>query len=127
VQQKSWSDDTVHGLLTPVSKQQCLIIIYAGAENDFVSNVLLMWKSHQSEGNYNHHLNQKNYEKWVREKLVPSLRPNSTVVLDNTPCHNIKINKVLNSNSTKQDMRDLLLQEGIRFSYDVLKLTDRAV
>lgn len=77
VKDKSWNDDTVHGLLKLVSKRQHLIIIHAGGENGFVPNALLMWKSHEITGDYHHQMNQTNYEKWVREKLIPNLRLNS--------------------------------------------------
>jgi hypothetical protein len=95
-----------------------LIISHAGGEIGFVPTAPLRWKSHQAAGDYHHQMNQQNYEKWVREKLVPNLRPNSVVVLDNTPYHNLKINKVPNSNSTEQYMRGWLQREGIPFIYD---------
>jgi hypothetical protein len=60
VQQTSWSDDTVHDLPSPVSMGQ--------RPND-----LLMWKSHQATSDYDQKMNQQNYEKWVREKLVANL------------------------------------------------------
>jgi hypothetical protein len=45
------------------------------------------------------------------------------VVLDNTPYHNLKINKVPNSNSTEQYMRGWLQREGIPLIYDTLRPT----
>jgi hypothetical protein len=68
-------------------------IIHAEGENGFVPNALLMCKSHQATGDYNHQMNQQNYEKCVREKAVPKFSPNSVVVLDNTPYHTVTIKK----------------------------------
>jgi hypothetical protein len=52
-----------------------------------------------------------------KTETCSDLRPNSTVVFCNTQYHNVKINKVPNSNSAKQDMRDWLQKEGIPVSY----------
>lgn len=50
-----------------------LIITHAVGEIGFVPTAPLMWKSHQATGDYHHQMNQQNYEKWKRGKLVPNL------------------------------------------------------
>jgi hypothetical protein len=64
-------------------------------------HALAMWKSHQTAGEYHHNTNQENYEKWVKEKLVPNL-PAECVVIDNAPYQNVKINKIPTPNSAKK-------------------------
>ncbi|KAJ4451961.1 hypothetical protein ANN_03445 [Periplaneta americana] len=66
-------------------------MIHAGGEQGFIPNALVMWKAHQTTGDYHKQMNWKNYEKWVRERLVPNLKPNSVVVLGNSPYHNIAL------------------------------------
>lgn len=123
VHQKSWCDDSNKGLLAPVSKGQRLIIIHAGGENGFVPNALLMWKANQASGDYHHQMNRDNYEKWVREKLIPNLPPNSVVVFDNAPYHNVSLNKAPTSNTPKEEMKKWLDKEEIPYSQDMLKPT----
>lgn len=118
---KAWSDDSSEGLHCPVSKGDRLIIVHAGGENGFVENTLLMWKSSQSSGDYHHEMNFNNYQKWVREMLVPNLEPHSVVVIDNAPYHNVVQEKVPNSNSRKSDMIDWLSSQGIPCSENMFK------
>jgi hypothetical protein len=98
-------------------------MIHAASENGFVPNVLAMRKSHQVPGDYHHNMNQENYEKWVKEKLVPNLPAKSIVMTDNAPHHNLKINKIPTSNSTKKEMQQWLLKQNIPFADDMLKPT----
>jgi hypothetical protein len=59
----------------------------------------------------------------MKEKLIPNLPPHSAVVLDNASYHNVKLNKVPNSNTTKTQMKEWLQQETIPFSDNMLKPT----
>jgi hypothetical protein len=65
VQNKSWSDDTTNGLLAQISKGQRLIIIIhtGGKKNGFVPNAFLVWKLSQVVSDYQHQMNQDNYER----------------------------------------------------------------
>lgn len=66
---KQWSNKSKHGLRAPVSKGNKLIMIHAGKDcNDNVD--------------YN------NYLKWVKEKLIPNLKPKSVIAMDNASYHN---------------------------------------
>jgi hypothetical protein len=88
VQQKFCGDISLSGLLTALSKGQCLNIIHAGGENSFIPSALVVWKFHQPTGDYHYNISQDNYEKWVKEKLVPNLLFASAVVIVR-PYHNI--------------------------------------
>lgn len=37
-------------------------------------------------------MNFNNYVKWIREKLMPNIPPNSVIVVDNAPYHNVQLN-----------------------------------
>jgi len=123
VQNKSWSDDTHQGILKQVSKGDRLIIVHAGGNMVFIPGALLMWKSSKTTGDYHHNMNKVNYKKWIQEKLFPNLPPNSVVVSDNAPYHNVVLEKVPTSGSTKQEMKDWLLKKNIPFREDMLKAT----
>jgi hypothetical protein len=55
---------------------------------------------------------------WLKEKLIPNLEPNSVLVTDNVPYHNIQKNKGPTSNQIK----NWLLVRNIPF-YDSAKGT----
>ncbi|PSN39112.1 hypothetical protein C0J52_17489, partial [Blattella germanica] len=100
----SWNDDTNENLHQPISKGESLIIVHAEGEDGFISNALLIWKLTQVSGDYHHQMNASNFEKWLREKLIPNLRPNFVIVIDNAPYHNMQVDKAPNSNSKKSHM-----------------------
>jgi hypothetical protein len=81
VQQKSWNDSSLNKLLTSVSTNQFLIIIHAGGENGFISHGLVMWKSYQAARNYHQNMNQENYKKWVKERLIPNVSAKSVTTI----------------------------------------------
>lgn len=99
-----WSDDTIQGLLSPISKGKRLIIVHAGGEQGFVPNAYIRFKSHQTTGDYHSDMNYANYEKWLKERLIPNLPQNSVIVIDNAPYHNTQVNRPPNSNSRRADM-----------------------
>lgn len=119
--QKSWSDDSNAGLKKPVSKGTRLIIVNAGGEDGFVPNSYVRWKSHCSTGDYHNEMNYENYEKWVKYNLVPNLRPNSVVVIDNAPYHNKQIETCPTSTTRKDDMKKWLQNKNIPFDEKMLK------
>lgn len=119
---KSWQDDTSEGLHTPVSGGDRLIIVNAGGSSGFVPGAFLQWKASQSTGDYHENMNQTNYEKWIKEKLIPNLQPRSVIVVDNAAYHNVKVDKVPTKSSTKTVMQEWLTKHNIAFTADMLKV-----
>lgn len=118
---KSWSDDSSKGLLTNISKGNRLIMVHAGGEMGFIPNALLIFKSGSKSGDYHDDMNSENYEKWLKEKLIPNLPPNSIVVTDNAPYHNKQIDKAPTSSSRKCEMVAWLECKKIAFQSNLLK------
>lgn len=58
-------------------------------------------------------MNSQNFEKWLREQLLPNLPPRSVLVLDNASYHNIVDEKEPSSNSRKADIIDWHRKKGI--------------
>jgi transposase len=117
---RSWSDDSSEGLHCSVSEGERLIMIHAGGENGLVENALLMWKANSNTGDYHSQMNFQNYEKWLREKLIPNLPPNSVVVIDNAPYHNVLLERTPTSNNKKMDMINWISSHSIPCSDDML-------
>jgi hypothetical protein len=118
---KAWTDDSGAGLKSPVSKGSRIIIVHAGNENGFVPNALITFQSGKKSGDYHHDMNYENYEKWIKTKLIPNIPPNSVMVIDNAPYHNVQLNLAPRSSSRKGDMIKWLSERGIPFSNAMMK------
>lgn len=118
---KSWIDDDYIGQTTPVSKGQRLVIIYAGSDTGLILNVLIMWRPSVSARNYPNQINWHNYKKWLEEKLIPNLKSNSILVLDNTSYHCSLDERRPTSNFRKADMIAWLHNNNIPYIADMLK------
>lgn len=103
-------NDSLHGLLAPVSKGQRLIIVHAGGEQGFIPNAYVRFKSQQKTGDYHDDMNYANYEKWIKERLIPNLPPKSVLVIDNAPYHNVVLNKAPTASSRRDIMISWLKQ-----------------
>lgn len=87
----------------------------------FVKNALLIFKSGQKSGDYHESMNYDNFSKWVFNKLIPNLPPNSVIVLDNAQYHNTQENKKPTMSSLKQSIMDWLVYNGIPFEQPTTK------
>lgn len=56
-------------------------------------------------------MKSENYEKWLKERLVPNLPPNSVLVLDNASYHNVQNDRAPNSNAKKIEMQRWLTEK----------------
>ncbi|KAJ8915919.1 hypothetical protein NQ315_015534 [Exocentrus adspersus] len=81
-----------------------LIIVHGGSDKGFVPNASLIFKAGQASGDYHGQMNYDNFSKWLTEKLLPNIPPNSIVVLDNAPYHSVLEDKVPTKSTTKKDM-----------------------
>lgn len=64
-----------------------LFFFISGGENGFIEGADLLYKCKSSKGDYHDEMDNNNYTKWLSEKLIPNLPPNSIVVIDNAPYH----------------------------------------
>lgn len=119
--ERAWSDKSGKGLKKPISKGSRLIIVHAGGANGFVPNALLIYKSAQATGDYHSEMNKENYEKWLREHLIPNLQQNSVFVIDNASYHSTLEDRAPNSNSAKRTMQEWLTSKNIPFEARALK------
>ncbi|PSN37351.1 hypothetical protein C0J52_18821, partial [Blattella germanica] len=118
----NWSDGTSSGLLPPISKEPRLIIVHAGGRTGFVPGAFLIFESNRKTGDYHHEMNAENYKKWLTEKLIPNLPPNSVLIIDNAPYYNIQLNKTPTSKTNKKDMQDWFTRNKVRFQENMLKV-----
>jgi transposase len=102
-------------------KGERLVILNAGSRRGFIPNALLIFKSNQKTGYYYNEINGENYIRWLKEKVIPNLEPNSGLVIDNAPYHNIQKDKAPTSNSNKETMKNWFCVRNIPFCDNVSK------
>lgn len=117
----SWQSEDL-SVLPPFSKGERLIIVHAGCEKSFINDASLVFKSKSATGDYHHEMNSENFMKWVKEKLLPNIPPNSVLVVDNAPYHNVQSDKCPTQSSRKDVIKEWLKRNGIQYNEDMLKV-----
>lgn len=105
-------------------------------------NSLLIFEPTKLKEDYHDNMNFSNYQRWVSiqihknykfklqacdvnqviEILLPNLKPHSVVVIDNAPYHNVLVEKIPNSASRKEEIRQWLNKNNVQFSQNFLKV-----
>ncbi|KAG8238396.1 hypothetical protein J437_LFUL016834 [Ladona fulva] len=96
-----WKSNDMERIKAPVSKGQRLTIVHNGKWRNEPPELLLIFKSGLKTGDYHGEMNSGNYFKWK-----------SVVVLDNTPYHNVQLNRPPSSNAKKDTMKEWLDSRG---------------
>lgn len=78
------------GLKGPSGKGRRLIISHIGSEEGFVEGGLLLFESKKNSDDYHNEMNAKHFEEWLAS-ILPRLKPNSVLVIDNAPYHSRKL------------------------------------
>lgn len=112
---KSWQGPSTQGVFESISPGKRFIIVHAGSEHGFVPYALLTFSTKSLKADYHHDMNASNFNKWLREKLVPNLNEPSVIVTDNASYHTVQINKAPNTNSIKGNIQDSNIQGLIIF------------
>ncbi|XP_035218015.1 uncharacterized protein LOC118191329 [Stegodyphus dumicola] len=110
---KCWQHDTVLGAQINVSSKNRLIVVHAGSSAGFIPGAQLIYKASAQSGDYHGQMNYGNFEKWVLEKLLPNLRPQSVVCMDNAPYHTKIEDPTPTKYATKQTMVNWLMKKTI--------------
>lgn len=84
---KSWQGPSTQGAIDNISSGKRFIIVHAGSESGFVPNALLVFSTKSTKADYHHDMNASNFNKWLREKLIPNLTEPSIIVMDNVSYH----------------------------------------
>lgn len=78
-----------------------------------MQNADLVFKAGQATGDYHGQVSNENFTKWLTEKLLPNIPPNSVVVLDNALYHSVLEDKPPTKSSLKRDIVVWLTKKGI--------------
>lgn len=119
---KTWIDKTIksprdaflQGLTTgsqnPSGKGKRLIVLHIGSKDGFVPGGLLSFESKKTT-DYHEEMNGETFYNWMTN-VLPRLKENSVIVMDNAPYHSMKKEKIPNTNTKKQDIIKWLLEKG---------------
>ena len=138
---KVWIDTTVKtsrqaflgglstGLKEPSGKGTRLIITHAGTKDGFVPGAAMIFQAKKNDGDYHGEMNQKVYEDWFRNQLIPNIAPNSVIIIDNAPYHSAAIELLPRKGWRKDKIQAWLTSKNVPWSSDMiidelLKLVD---
>ncbi|XP_054265845.1 uncharacterized protein LOC128988514 [Macrosteles quadrilineatus] len=110
--QKCWQSVDVDGVLPDMNASNRVIVVDIGSNEGFLQGGRLIYKANSAKGDYHGQMNFSNFEKWIRERVLPNLPPNSVIVIDNAPYHGEQEDKVPNKSSTKKVMVEWLSKHG---------------
>lgn len=112
---KGFTDGTAKcSVGNPIGKGERLIIIGAGGDFGWVPNSFFCFRTKKAGAfNYHEDMNAANFEKWLCEKLLPNLPPNSVIILDNASYHSRKSNSKPTKSRNKGDIVAWLDERGI--------------
>ncbi|XP_025202892.1 uncharacterized protein LOC112599971 [Melanaphis sacchari] len=129
---KSWVDTTIssprvaflRGLTTgqkePSGKSKRLIVLHIGSSDGFVPGALLCFESKKNTSDYHDEMNGDTFYDWFI-KILPSLKENAVIVMDNASYHSVKKNRFPTMAWNKQEIKDWLENEGHIAQPELLK------
>lgn len=97
-----WRDTTVEssraaisqglstGAVNPTGKGKRLIVCHIGSEDGFVPDSLLSFESKKNTNDYHDEMNGDSFHDWL-EGVLPKLKDNAIIIMDNAPYHSVKI------------------------------------
>jgi len=113
---KVWVDSTIKtpkdaymagfttGLKDPTERGPRFVITHAGGENGFVKEAKLVFLAKKGKEDYHDEMDGARFEKWFEEQLIPNLPANSVIVMDNAPYHSVKVEKLPNTKTKKDEI-----------------------
>lgn len=87
---QAFLDGLTTSLKGPTGKGRRLIIGHISGEEGFVEESLLIFEAKKGTDDYHKEMNAECFEEWFG-RILPNLKPNSAVVIDNAPYHSQKI------------------------------------
>lgn len=110
---KTWVDGTIKSNRDAFLKglSTGIIVLHIGSEDGFLPGGLLCFESKKNTGDYHNEMNGDTFREWM-EGILPRLKPNSVIVMDNASYHSVKIDKAPTSNAKKADIIKWLQDMG---------------
>ncbi|XP_060846333.1 uncharacterized protein LOC132925995 [Rhopalosiphum padi] len=119
---KTWVDKTIKsprdaflqdlatGSQNPSGKGKRLIVLHIGSEDGFVPGGLLCFESKKTT-DYHEEMNGDTFYDWMTD-VIPRLKENCVIIMDNAPYHSVKKEKIPNKTTKKADIIKWLQEKG---------------
>ncbi len=99
-----------------------LIVVNAMTKDGWVDGAELVFEAKKRTGDYHGQKNWDNFSKWFLLQLLKNIPPESIVILDNAPYHNVVDSKYFpNKSSTKSQLKSWLNLNNYPWRDDMLK------
>jgi len=105
--QAAFSQGISTGAANPTRKGKRLIVCHIGSEDGFFPDSLLCFKSKKNTNDYHDEMNGDSFRDWL-EGVLPRLKHNAVIVMDNAPYHSVKLEKCPTLNWRKADIIEWL-------------------
>jgi transposase len=116
---KGWTDSSNKCVLkdVPPNRGSRMIIIHCGSKEGWVKDGLKLCGKKIEECNVDYHKNMQAdiFETWFEKTLIPNLKENSVIVMDNASYHSRLSEKIPNTSSHKLEIETFLLKHDLYF------------
>lgn len=109
------------GLKGPSGKGRRLVVSHVGSEEGFVDDGVLIFEAKKGLEDYHKEMNSNEYENWLKDNILPKLKPNSVLVIDNAPYHTRKVESLPTTSWRKGQIQDWLKSKNIPSEDTMLK------
>jgi len=106
----SFLQDIATGSQNPSGKGKRLIVLHIGSEDGFVPGGLLCFESKKTT-DYHEEMNGDTFYDWMTD-VIPRLKENCVIIMDNAPYHSVKKEKIPNKTTKKADIIKWLQEKG---------------
>ncbi|KAE9524419.1 hypothetical protein AGLY_015140 [Aphis glycines] len=121
---KSHRDAFHRGLTTdsrnPTGKGKGLIVVHIGSAEGFIAGGLLCFESKKNTSDYHDEMNGKTFLEWFCG-VLPLLKDNSVIVMDNAPYHSVKTEQSPTTSWKKADIIQWLESKGAETTPEMIK------
>jgi len=111
---------TTTGLKPPPGKGGRLVLLHAGNENGFVHGAEFMFHSKKT-ADCLEEIDSLRFEQWLNNYVLPNIKPNSVIVIDNAPYHMEKVDCIPTNAMPKTDIQVWLASKGVLWLPDMIK------
>ncbi|CAI6375500.1 unnamed protein product [Macrosiphum euphorbiae] len=109
------------GAPNPTAKGKRLIVVHIGSEEGFVDGGLLVFESKKGSADYHEEMNGDVFFDWLKG-VIPLLKDNSVIVMDNAPYHSVKTEKCPTLGWRKNEIENWLEEKGEQFERPINKV-----
>lgn len=131
---KIWRDTTIRtpkeaflaglttGLKDPTHRGPRFVILHAGGKDGFVNNGKLVFLAKKGTADFHDEMNSQTFEQWFENQLLPNLKKDTGIVMDNASYHGRKVEQVPTDKNRKEGIQIWFNEKGVSFEADMLKI-----